>query len=367
MGSLATKNTKSTELWPKVRLGDVCEIEFGTRVRRKDSKGGEYPVYGGGGATFSWPTYNREDCCIVSRFAMSEECVRFVKGKFFLNDSGLSVQAKESDIDQDFLSWCLFAKQPDIYALGRGAAQKNLDMDSFPCLEIPLPPLSVQLEIVARLEKELASVDRMVKGFEEMKAEADQLFKSTLKETFDEIAASGAETRRLGDVCENLDNRRIPITKSDRKVGIYPYFGASGIVDYVNEYIYDGDYLLVSEDGANLLARSTPIAFSVSGKIWVNNHAHILAFADLSTQYYTEYYFASISIAEFVTGAAQPKFTQKALNELIIPLPPLATQREVVAKLDAVREKCAKLKSAAEEGLKTAALMRKAILKEAFE
>ena len=129
-----TPDCRATERkhpWPMVRLGDVCEIEFGTRVRRKDSRGGDYPVYGGGGATFCWDTYNREDQCIVSRFAMSEECVRFVKGKFFLNDSGLSVRSGITKLSQTYLDWVLYSKQPDIYALGRGAAQKNLDVEQF--------------------------------------------------------------------------------------------------------------------------------------------------------------------------------------------------------------------------------------------
>ena len=91
--------------------------------------------------------------------------------------------------------------------------------------------------------------------------------------------------KTLPEIGENLDNRRIPITGGDRKKGIYPYYGASGIVDYVDDYIFDGDYLLISEDGANLLARNTPIAFSVSGKTWVNNHAHILKFDNLDLKY----------------------------------------------------------------------------------
>ena len=182
--------------WPRVRLGDVCEICPGTRVRRKDAIDGIYPVYGGGGATFTWPEYNREDQCIVSRFAMSEECVRFVKGRFFLNDSGLSVQTNDTRLTQEFLEWCLYGKQDEIYALGRGAAQKNLDMEQFPCLSLPIPPLPVQREIVARLERELGAVDKLAKKFEELEAAAEAEFKAELKETFEEIKHRGTETQR---------------------------------------------------------------------------------------------------------------------------------------------------------------------------
>ena len=211
--------TERKHPWPMVRLGDVCTIEFGTRVRRKDSQGGDYPVYGGGGATFCWSTYNREDQCIVSRFAMSEECVRFVKGKFFLNDSGLSVRSDNQDLSQTYLDWVLYSKQPEIYALGRGAAQKNLDVEQFVDMMLPLPPLSVQREIVARLERELAAVEKMKKGFEELAETARAEFKAELKEVFEEISRGGAETRRLGEVCETISD--CPhTTAKDEGVGI---------------------------------------------------------------------------------------------------------------------------------------------------
>ena len=123
----------------------------------------------------------------------------------------------------------------------------------------------------------------------------------------------GWQTKTLDQISENLDSRRIPITKAVRTNGEYPYYGASGIVDYVAEYIFDCDALLVSEDGANLLARSTPIAFSVSGKYWVNNHAHILKFDQSETQRFVELYLESIPLDDYITGAAQPKLNQKAL------------------------------------------------------
>jgi restriction endonuclease S subunit len=139
----------------------------------------------------------------------------------------------------------------------------------------------------------------------------------------------------LGKLAENFDSRRVPITKGDRKEGPFPYYGASGIVDYVADYIFDEDILLISEDGANLLARSTPIAFSVSGKCWVNNHAHVLKFENSATQKFVEVHLNSISIEEFVTGAAQPKLNQQALNNIPIPIPDVASQQAIVAEIEA--------------------------------
>jgi type I restriction enzyme M protein len=142
----------------------------------------------------------------------------------------------------------------------------------------------------------------------------------------------------LGSVVEILDSLRRPITKEDRITGLYPYYGASGIVDYVSDYIFDENLLLVSEDGANLLARVTPIAFSVSGKIWVNNHAHILRFNNLATQKYVEYYLNSINLENYVTGSAQPKLNQQALNMIKIPLPPLNIQQEIVSEIESYQK-----------------------------
>lgn len=127
---------------------------------------------------------------------------------------------------------------------------------------------------------------------------------------------------------------RKPITAAKRKAGSYPYYGASGIVDYVDNYIFDGEYLLISEDGANLKARSMPIAFPISGKCWVNNHAHVLKFENQYTQKFIQYYINMINIFKYISGAAQPKLNQENLNSIRVPIPPLELQKKIVAILD---------------------------------
>jgi type I restriction enzyme S subunit len=111
---------------------------------------------------------------------------------------------------------------------------------------------------------------------------------------------NGWQTKTLDEISINLDNRRVPITKAVRRSGEYPYYGASGIVDFVADYIFDEGVLLISEDGANLLARSTPIAFPASGKYWVNNHAHILKFENTTTQRFVELYLESIPLDDYI-------------------------------------------------------------------
>lgn len=198
--------------------------------------------------------------------------------------------------------------------------QASLKTSDLKAIQIPLPPLSIQEEIVTEIEGWQKIIDGAKAVTENYKPKID-------------IDADW-EMVELGGLAKNLDGKRVPITKSDRDEGKYPYYGASGIVDYVASYIFDDDLLLISEDGANLLARVTPIAFSVSGKVWVNNHAHVLKFDKMETQKYVELYLNSISLEQYITGSAQPKLNQKALNSILIPLPDFETQRQIVSQIE---------------------------------
>lgn len=149
----------------------------------------------------------------------------------------------------------------------------------------------------------------------------------------------------LEDISENCDSQRKPVTKGNRSAGQYPYYGASGIVDYVEDYIFDGDYLLISEDGANLVARVTPIAFSISGKNWVNNHAHVLKFSDPYQQRYVEMYLNGMDLSKYISGAAQPKLNQKNMNSILIPMPGKAEVKRIVDVLDRFDRLCNDLSS----------------------
>ena len=177
---------------------------------------------------------------------------------------------------------------------------------------------------------------------------------------------TGWETKTLNQISTNLDNRRVPITKSVRVGGEYPYYGASGIVDYVSDYIFDEDTLLISEDGANLIARSTPIAFPATGKYWVNNHAHIVKFESPVTQRFVEMYFESIPLDEYITGAAQPKLNQSALNSIPIPVPPLPEQQRIVGILDEAFDGIATAKANAEKNLQNARALFESHLQDIF-
>ena len=120
----------------------------------------------------------------------------------------------------------------------------------------------------------------------------------------------------MSDLAKNCDAERKPVKQGNRKKGQYPYYGASGIVDYVEDYLFDGEYLLISEDGANLVARSTPIAFSIHGKNWVNNHAHVLKFTDSSLQKFVEFYLNGLDLNSILIPVPDEKELKRRISVL---------------------------------------------------
>ena len=137
----------------------------------------------------------------------------------------------------------------------------------------------------------------------------------------------------IGDILINRDGERVPISSAIRKkqnVKVYDYYGAAGVIDKVDDYLFDERLLLVGEDGANLLSRAKDNAFFAEGKYWVNNHAHVLDAIDKQLLDYVALYINAIPLDLYVTGSAQPKLNQENLNNIIVPLPPLAEQFRIV-------------------------------------
>ena len=173
----------------------------------------------------------------------------------------------------------------------------------------------------------------------------------------------------------NRDSERIPLSVSEREKQInkrYDYYGASGVIDKVEGYLFDTPLLLIGEDGANLLTRNTPIAFiAQSGKYWVNNHAHVLDCPYFPTLKYVESFINAISLAPYVTGTAQPKMNQEKMNSILIPLPPLAEQQRICEQIERLMPKAslyAKVqKQLTEFELAFPVTLKKSILQSAVE
>ena len=163
----------------------------------------------------------------------------------------------------------------------------------------------------------------------------------TVKDIEDEIpfeVPEGWSWCRFSEATKNRDSERKPVNSSNRKdiKKIYDYYGATGVIDKVEEYLFDEKLLLIGEDGANLLSHTKNNAFIAEGKYWVNNHAHVIDCFDKLMLDYICHYINSLLLDEYITGSAQPKLTQKALNDLLLPLPPLTEQKLIVEEIEKI-------------------------------
>lgn len=141
------------------------------------------------------------------------------------------------------------------------------------------------------------------------------------------------------DMAINWDSQRIPVRASERKKGPYPYYGAQGIVDYVDDYIFDGFYILVAEDGENLRSQKENVATLASGKFWVNNHAHVISSKPHCNTKYIFYALSDIDFTSYITGSTIPKLSQASLGNIELPCPSLEVQDAIASTLGSLDDK----------------------------
>ena len=344
------------------KLGEVCLLKAGKFVSANDISPeynkGLYPCFGGNGIRGYVADYTHDgEFPLIGRQGALCGNVNLASGKFHATEHAVVVQPK-IEMNVHWLYYALNAMNLGQYATG--AAQPGLAVSKLETLSIEIPNISEQNKIAQTLCK----VEQFVNFRKQQLAKLDELVKARFVEMFGEPIGNpmGWKRVRFDSISENLDSKRVPVTESDRKDGVYPYYGASGIVDWINDYIFDEDILLVSEDGANLLMRSTPIAFSVSGKSWVNNHAHVVRFHDFTTQKFIEVYFSLIDISEYITGTAQPKLNQAKLNTMLFCWPPLSLQKQFAAFVERVDQQ----KQTVQQSFEKLELMKKALMQEYF-
>ena len=174
------------------------------------------------------------------------------------------------------------------------------------------------------------------------------------------------QIKKLGEVCDILDNKRKPITKRSRTSGEYPYYGATGILDYVGDYIFDEKLILIGEDGAKWESGHYT-AFVADGKYWVNNHAHVIRpHRNIILDNWIVYFFYLNDITKYTTGLTVPKLNQANLRNIEIPLPPLPEQRCIVQKLDNIFAEIEKLKKNYKTNLSNTQELWSSVLYQAF-
>lgn len=350
------------EGWIEKCIDECTEIEFGTRVVQKRDGGNTYPVYGGGGETFKMNTFNREDCLIVSRFAMSKCCVRFVSGKFFLNDSGLSVKSGKG-LEQCYLNHCLFYLNDEIYNLGKGAAQRNLDVKSFKKLIITIPPISTQLSIASELDK----ITEMISKYDEQLKELDKLSQSIFYEMFGDPVENekGWEVKKLEEISReigdglhgtpvytqyntgyffingnNLENGVICIKENtkmvseDTKCKYHIDMDTSTILVSINgtlgkTAIYNGENVILGKSACYIKLNSDV------NKVYIHEI--------IKSDYFKKY------ANDESTGTTIKNVSLKSMRHFPIILPPLPLQQSFARKIEAIEAMKSKVREAKKE------------------
>ena len=355
-----------------VALEEIADIGTGSSNTNEGLEEGLYPFYVRSQEPLRKNEYEYDETAIITAGdgVGVGKVYHYVEGKYALHQRAYRIHITTPEVlPKYYFHYMKSTFLPYIQKTmfqGSVASIRRPMLNKFP---VPVPSLEVQKKIIDVLENFESICNDLNIGLP-AEIEARQKQYEYYRDALLTYAATGkiiAQTDRQTDrqtsiikliqfvygfvditldfIAENCDSLRKPVTSGNREAGEYPYYGASGIVDYVSDYIFDGDYLLVSEDGANLLARSTPIAFSISGKNWVNNHAHVLRFETYTTRRYVEFYLNSIDLSPWISGGTQPKLNQKNLNKINIPLPPLDKQERIVGILDRFDALCNDLSS----------------------
>lgn len=221
-------------------------------------------------------------------------------------------------------------------------------------------------EPASELLKRIAAEKAQLVKDKKIKAQKPQL-PITDKEKLFELP-QGWDLTTLESCSINKDESRIPIAKSERvsREKIYDYYGASGVIDKIDSFTHDGRHLLIGEDGANLVARSTPVAFIADGKFWVNNHAHVIAAIDNITLDYLWIHINALNLKPYISGGFQPKLSQGNLSRIVINFPPLLEQQTIVTKVEKLFAFCDQLEAQITQDQAHAEQLMQAVLKEAF-
>jgi type I restriction enzyme, S subunit len=410
--------------WKKVKLGDVCNIEKGTTAILKAIPG-EYPMVVTSEERKSHNEFQFDDEAVIVPLVSgtghghaSIKRIHFQKGKFALGSILCAIIPKDkTQLNAEYLYRFLdLNKENELVARMKGMANVSLPIKEIAQVEIPLPEIKEQIKFVKQYEElenksdllstELTYQFTLIKKLRQQLLQdavqgklvkqnpADEPAKELLKKIKLEKEKLVAEKKikkekalppikseessfkipenwlwcRLGEMSINLDELRIPVAQSvrERKEKVYDYYGASGIIDKIDGYTHEGKLLLIGEDGANLLAKSTPIAFIAEGKFWVNNHAHVLNFINDITIYYMTYCLNALDIKPYITGGFQPKLSQSNMNSMLIPLPPLSEQNRIVQKLDELMQYCNDLETSIKESQRQNEKLLQQVLREAL-
>ena len=259
-----------------------------------------------------------------------------------------AIRPRTNQLERHYARYLLEVIRTELHVVATGSTYDAVTVDEVSNLTCVVPPLSEQVQIANFLDRKTRQIDELIRikerRIELLQEQRTALINQAVTKGLDpnvEMKPSGVEW--IGEIpihwtiskvkheFQSLDNLRVPLnaeTRGSMKLKIYDYYGASGIIDKVESYIFDKPLILIGEDGANLYLRSTPLAFKATGKYWVNNHAHVLKPKHGNIDYLTNM-LESLDYTHYITGAAQPKLTSENLMNIAITIPPPSEQHQI--------------------------------------
>ncbi|ARL97310.1 restriction endonuclease subunit S [Burkholderia pseudomallei] len=343
--------------WQCGELLKFLELQRGVDLPVQDRVHGDVPIFGSNGLLGFHNTSVADGPGVITGRSGTIGRLFYTESKYWPLNTSLYVKNFKGNLPKfvyyklDEVGLAKFSTGTGVPTLNRNVAHKEV---------VAFPPLLEQQKIVAILT---AADDKL--GVIARQIEATQTLKRGLMQTLFSrgLGTQDAEGRwvphaefkdselgkipagwricGLDDVVENLDKKRIPLKQADRAIraGVYPYYGASGIIDWIDDFIFEGEFILLGEDGENVISRNLPLAFHASGKIWVNNHAHVFKAKEGYDTLFLVELLESFDYSHLASGTAQPKITQQALRQLRLAVPPLAEQKRIGSVLDSMESK----------------------------
>lgn len=318
--------------WPTKKLGEVIEINYGKGLPKESRiDSGKYFAYGSNGPVYGTDkSLTKSETIIIGRKGTAG-ALYFISDPCWPIDTTFFAKPK-SDVSLKFIYYLLRTKKLPRLAIVTGVP--GINRTTLANINVQLPPPETQKQIVEKLDK----IFEVQKLNGEIIQKTDELFQSLLHKELNP-AGKDWEVKKLVEVADFLDNLRKPVTASDRVSGPYPYYGANGQQDSVGDYIFDDELVLLAEDGGYFGSKTRPVAYRVSGKCWINNHAHVLKNKnEVSDIDFLGYSLMFYDVTPYVTGSTRAKLNKSAAEKIKIYLPSLKIQKQIVVKLSAVQD-----------------------------
>ena len=339
----------------KIKLGDIIDFKNGKSVKKSD---GVIPIYGGNGILGYTDKSNFSHTIVVGRVGAYCGSIYVEENSCWVSDNAIAGVPKEGQ-DLTYLYYVL--KSLNLNSKQIGSSQPLITQSM---LRDMVVDIEINIEKQKRIANSISIIDQKIQINNQINQELEAMAKTLYDYWFVQFdfpdqngkpyKSSGGKmvynpelkreipegwgVEKLGDIAICHDSKRVPLSSNDRELvkGKIPYYGATGIMDYVNDYIFDGDYVLMAEDGSVMTEKGTPILQRISGKNWVNNHAHVLEPIKNHSCKLLMMLLKDVSVMKIKTGSIQMKINQENMNKIVVPAIPLELLFEINQKLEVI-------------------------------